>query len=111
MSTNVSKLYEMAMSITQIDLGVTIRRAYDTFCEQVVSVLIEWLLDLTKCCVGTDALVIKEIIAVELLSPRRKEMGYPSTLGRPFTLMTQVLQGLRLSSSIIQDYGGNLGCT
>ena len=83
MSTNVSKLYEMAMSITQIDLGVTIRRAYDTFCEQVVSVLIEWLLDLTKCCVGTDALVIKEIIAVELLSPRRKEMGYPINTRSP----------------------------
>lgn len=83
MSTNVPKLYEMAMSIAQIDLGVTIRRAYDTFCEQVVSVLIDWLLDLTKCRVGTDALIIQEIIAVELLSPRRKEMGYPINTRSP----------------------------
>jgi len=77
MNTNVSKLYEIAMSIAQIDLGVTIRRAYDTFCEQVVSVLIEWLADLMKCRIGMDPLVIREIIAAELLSNRRKEMGYP----------------------------------
>lgn len=83
MNINVPKLYEMAMSIAQIDLGVTIRRAYDTFCEQVVSVLIEWLADLTKCRIGTDALVIKEIIAAELLSPRRKEMGYPINTRSP----------------------------
>lgn len=83
MNTNVSKLYEMAMSIAQIDLGVTIRRAYDTFCEQVVSVLIEWLADLTKCRLDGDAMVIKEIIGAELLSPRRKEMGYPINTRSP----------------------------
>lgn len=63
----------MVMLIAQIDLGVTMRRAYDTFCEQVVSVLMEWLANLTKCRVGTAALVIREIIVAELLSPRRKE--------------------------------------
>lgn len=83
MNTNVPKLYEMAMSIAQIDLGVTIRRAFDTFCEQVVSVLIEWLADLTKCHVDGDAMVIKEIIAAELLSHRRKEMGYPINTRSP----------------------------
>jgi E3 ubiquitin-protein ligase UBR1 len=83
MNNNVPKLHEMAMSIAQIDLGVTIRRAYDTFCEQVVSVLIEWLADLTKCTLGIDGLVIKEIIAFELLSPRKKEMGYPINTRSP----------------------------
>ena len=36
MNSNVGQLLEMAQAIEQIDLGVTIRRAYDTFCEQVV---------------------------------------------------------------------------
>ncbi len=39
-----AKLLEMARSMAQIDMGVTIRRAYDTFCEQAVAVIIECLL-------------------------------------------------------------------
>ncbi|EEB86883.1 hypothetical protein MPER_16009, partial [Moniliophthora perniciosa FA553] len=54
MSTDVPRLLEMAQTIAQIDLGVTIRRAYDTFREQVASVIIEWLVDLTQCRLGTD---------------------------------------------------------
>ncbi|TFK38761.1 hypothetical protein BDQ12DRAFT_99504 [Crucibulum laeve] len=73
MNTNVTRLLETALAITQIDLGVTIRRAYDTFCEQMVSVVIEWLLDLTRSRLGTDTLVIREVLAAELLAPRRRE--------------------------------------
>lgn len=71
MNTNVNRLLETAQAITQIDLGVTIRRAYDTFCEQVVGVIIEWLVDLTRSRLGMDTLAIREVITAELLSPRR----------------------------------------
>ncbi|KAF8879924.1 hypothetical protein BD779DRAFT_1550399 [Infundibulicybe gibba] len=75
MNTNVARLLEMAQSITQIDLGVTIRRAYDTFREQVAAVIIEWLLDLTRSRLGTDTLILREVMAAELLSPRKRESG------------------------------------
>ncbi|KAI0960979.1 hypothetical protein AcV7_000205 [Taiwanofungus camphoratus] len=71
MNTNVARLLEMAHCISQIDLGVTVRRAYDTFREQVAAVIIEWLLDLTRSRLGTDTLVLREVIASELLAPRK----------------------------------------
>ena len=73
MNSNVGRLLEMAQAIGQIDLGVTIRRAYDTFCEQIVGVIIEWLLDLSRSRLGTDTIVIREMIAAELLSPRKRD--------------------------------------
>jgi E3 ubiquitin-protein ligase UBR1 len=73
MSTHVARLLEVAQTISQIDLGVTIRRAYDTFREQVAAVLVEWLLDLTRARLSTDTLVLRELIAAELLSPRKRE--------------------------------------
>ncbi|KAI0719055.1 hypothetical protein C8T65DRAFT_604021 [Cerioporus squamosus] len=71
MSTNTARLLEIAQTIAQIDLGVTVRRAYDTFREQVSAVIIEWLLDLTRSRLSTDALVLREILAQELLTQRR----------------------------------------
>lgn len=71
--SDVPRLLEAAHIMTKIELGVTIRRAYDTFREQVACVIVEWLLDLTRSRLGTDTLIIKEIIAAELLSPRRQE--------------------------------------
>lgn len=73
MNSNVTRLLETAQAIAQIDLGVTIRRAYDTFCEQVVGVLIEWLLDLSRSRLGTDTLIIREALGAELLSPRKRD--------------------------------------
>ncbi|KAG8220614.1 hypothetical protein J3R82DRAFT_2867 [Butyriboletus roseoflavus] len=73
MNTNVPRLLEVAQVISKIEIGVTIRRAYDTFREQVVVVIIEWLLDLTRSRLGADTLIIREVIAAELLSPRRRE--------------------------------------
>ncbi|OBZ78672.1 E3 ubiquitin-protein ligase ubr1 [Grifola frondosa] len=61
----------MAQAIAQIDLGVTVRRSYDTFREQVTAVIIEWLLDLTRSRIGSDTLYLREIIALELLSVRK----------------------------------------
>lgn len=73
MSVDVAHLLEVAQSITQIDLGVTVRRAYDTFREQVSTVIIEWLLDLTQSRLGSDTLILREVLAEELLSPRRRD--------------------------------------
>lgn len=72
-NSNATRLLEVATSITQVDLGVTIRRAYDTFREQIVAVIIEWLLDLTQSRLGTDTLILREVVSEELLSLRQKE--------------------------------------
>ena len=79
MNANVSRLLEVAQTISQVDLGVTVRRAYDTFREQVVAVIIEWLLDLTRSRLGSDTVILREIIAAELLSPRRRDNSTYST--------------------------------
>ena len=73
MNSNVTRLLEIAQVLNNIDLGVTVRRAYDTFREQMSEVIIEWLLDLSRCRLATDALVIREFITTELLSPRKRE--------------------------------------
>lgn len=71
MSTSTARLLEVAQAVAQIDLGVTVRRAFDTFREQVSAVVIEWLLDLTRSRLSSDALILREILASELLCPRR----------------------------------------
>ncbi|KAJ6605368.1 hypothetical protein DFH09DRAFT_203423 [Mycena vulgaris] len=68
------RLLEIAQALTQIDLGVTMRRSYDTFREQVVGVITEWLLDLTRSRLGADTLVLREILARELLAPPRTKL-------------------------------------
>lgn len=68
---NGAKLLEMAQGLATIDLGVTVRRAHDTFREQIVAVIIEWLLDLTSSRLGSDTLILREIISEELLARRR----------------------------------------
>ena len=73
MASYSPRLLEMANGLSKIELGVTVRRVYDTFREQISSVLIDWLLDLTRCRLGEDTDVIREIIAAELLSPRRRD--------------------------------------
>ncbi|KAI6020986.1 hypothetical protein BKA83DRAFT_4293656 [Pisolithus microcarpus] len=73
MNANAGRLLEIAMIISKIELGVTVRRAYDTFREQVAMVIIEWLVDLTRSRLGADTLITREVIAAELLSPRRRE--------------------------------------
>ncbi|PSR82970.1 hypothetical protein PHLCEN_2v5940 [Hermanssonia centrifuga] len=79
MNSSIPRLLELGQTISQIDLGVTIRRAYDTFREQVTSVIIEWLLDLTRSRMASDTLCLREVIASELLSQRKQ------TYGRGFT--------------------------
>lgn len=73
MSDNVMRLLDIGTRLNQMDIGVTIRRTFDTFREQVAAVIIEWLLDLTLCRLGTDTLVLREVISAELLLPRKKD--------------------------------------
>jgi E3 ubiquitin-protein ligase UBR1 len=75
MHANAARLLETARTFSQIDLGVTVRRAYDTFREQISVVIIEWILDLTRSRLGTDTHIMREVIASQLLAPRK-----PSTL-------------------------------
>lgn len=67
------RLLDIGTRLNQMDIGVTIRRTFDTFREQVVAIIIEWLLDLTRSRLGTDSLVLREIICAELLSSRKKD--------------------------------------
>ncbi|TFY60974.1 hypothetical protein EVJ58_g4798 [Rhodofomes roseus] len=71
MHINSTRLLEMAQSFAHIDLGVTVRRAYDTFREQIAMVVIEWLLDLTRSRLRSDTLILREVVAAELLAPRK----------------------------------------
>lgn len=98
MNTNVTRLLEVAQAITQIDLGVTIRRAYDTFREQVVSVIIEWLLDLTRSRLGTDTLILREVIGAELLSPRRRDSGSFNNTPQTAISLTDIMNPTRLDA-------------
>lgn len=98
MNTNIARLLEVAQTISQIDIGVTIRRAYDTFREQVVAVIIEWLLDLTRSRLGTDTLVLREIIAAELLSPRRRDNS--SYSNNPYGASAEAVTGVSDPSRI-----------
>ena len=63
----------IASRLSQIDLGVTVRRASDTFREQLSAFLIEWLVDLGKCTInGTDGITLKEMVASCLFAPRTR---------------------------------------
>jgi len=70
---DTEKLLEVAHLIANIDMGVTVRRAYDTFREEMAALIIEWLLDLMRCHVVGDPLLLRELVAAELLQPRRKD--------------------------------------
>jgi len=72
---DATRLLETARAFSQIDLGVTVRRAYDTFREQISVLIIEWILDLTRSRLGANTHIIREVIASQLLAPRK-----PNTL-------------------------------
>lgn len=72
LSDDFAKLLDVGTRLHQIDLGVTIRRSFDTFREEISGIMIEWLLDLTICRVGTDVTVLRELICLELLHPRKR---------------------------------------
>jgi E3 ubiquitin-protein ligase UBR1 len=77
--TDVQQLLTTASLINQIDLGVTARRVHDYFREQIVAVVVEWLLDLTQSRLMSDNIVIREIIGSELLAQRKKDSSSLTT--------------------------------
>jgi E3 ubiquitin-protein ligase UBR1 len=76
-----SRVLENAKAIAHIDIGVTVRGAYDTFQEQLSDVIIEWMLDLSKCRIGTDRTLLREVIAMELFSLRKRDTTATMTTG------------------------------
>ena len=97
MSTDVPRVLDIAQKIAQIELGVTVRRAYDTFREQVVAVIIEWLLDLTRARLGTDTVVLKEVIAEELLVPRKRSNAMVNLPSEVLSIETEVPDAVRIT--------------
>ena len=75
MHPNASRLLETARTLSQVEVGVTVRRTYDAFREQISVVIIELSSDLTRSRLGTDTHIMREVIASQLLARRR-----PSTL-------------------------------
>ncbi|KAH9982124.1 hypothetical protein BGW80DRAFT_1247094 [Lactifluus volemus] len=97
MSTDVPRVLDIAQKIAQIELGVTVRRAYDTFREQVVAVIIEWLLDLTRARLGTDTVILKEVIAEELLLPRRRSNATTNLPPEVLSIETETSNAVRVT--------------
>ncbi|KIY52668.1 hypothetical protein FISHEDRAFT_34734 [Fistulina hepatica ATCC 64428] len=87
-SANAHRLLEQAHFMAQIDLGVTVRRAYDTFREQMSDVLIDWLRDLSRVRIdfrrlpgaeqrglGRDPMMVRHII-FDAFMQRRNSMSF-----------------------------------
>ena len=71
-STNISELLRIAGIIEGIKITVTIRSSRDTFREQMCSTMIQWLVDISGCSVGSNHHVLKHTICREMLKLWRK---------------------------------------
>ncbi|KAL7415119.1 hypothetical protein BDY24DRAFT_383763 [Mrakia frigida] len=69
-SDNVPRLLHIAHTLSQIDLGVTLRSSHDTFRESVSAVMISFLLDLCTSTVASSPTLLRKFIADELFAPR-----------------------------------------
>ncbi|KAK4160954.1 E3 ubiquitin-protein ligase [Cladorrhinum sp. PSN259] len=74
---SIEKLIEVAGVLERIRVTVTIRSARDTFREEMVGTMIEWLMDISGCSVGQDNQILRQIVCEEMLKPWRK--GSPAT--------------------------------
>ncbi|KAF7295603.1 E3 ubiquitin-protein ligase [Mycena indigotica] len=112
-SADAARLLTIAHRLAQIDLGVTIRRGHDTFRECILAVLIEWLLDLTRAQLGSDALILKEIVGKELLTPPRAKLTSHSEVPNRTRIDCLFLDHTKLWKSprlmIKEIYAGILG--
>jgi len=97
MSTDVPHILDVAQKFAQIELGITVRRAYDTFREQVVAVIVEWLLDLTRARLDTDTIILKEVIAEELLVPRRRSSAMANLPSEVLSIETEMPDAVRIT--------------
>ncbi|KAF4634958.1 hypothetical protein G7Y89_g3131 [Cudoniella acicularis] len=66
-SFDVDELLKVSEKIEHIKVTVTIRSARDTFREQMVGTIIEWLGDIAGCSVGPDHSILRQVICEEML--------------------------------------------
>jgi len=74
-SPNPVSAFHTASMFQQIDLGVTLRSAADTFKEEVAGMLIGWLADMCQSTIGGDEDTFKRLVAQSLLEPRPIKNG------------------------------------
>lgn len=73
-SEDLSRTLKIAKHLSNVDLGVTVRRARDTFREQTTAILIEWLVDLIRSYIyGNDGMTVRELVAARLFDRRNKD--------------------------------------
>ncbi|KAK0618438.1 hypothetical protein B0T17DRAFT_537937 [Bombardia bombarda] len=70
--SSLPKLLEVAEILERIRVTVTIRSARDTFREQMVGTMIEWLNDISGCSVGEDHQILRITVCEEMLKPWRR---------------------------------------
>ncbi|KAH8647589.1 hypothetical protein BGZ60DRAFT_391131 [Tricladium varicosporioides] len=64
---DIDELLKVSEKIEHIKVTVTIRSARDTFREQMVGTIIEWLSDIAGCSVGPDHSILRQVICEEML--------------------------------------------
>ncbi|KAK4647518.1 E3 ubiquitin-protein ligase ubr1 [Podospora bellae-mahoneyi] len=69
---SIEKLIEVAEVLERIRVTVTIRSARDTFREQMVSTMVDWLRDISGCSVGNDHNILRQVVCEEMLKPWRR---------------------------------------
>ncbi|KIO33562.1 hypothetical protein M407DRAFT_231664 [Tulasnella calospora MUT 4182] len=95
-SSNIPKLLGAAKQIASIEMGVTLRRAYDVFREQVSAVIIEWLMDLTQCRILNDCITLREVIAAETYAPRKKDSSSLTSNQEATKVLAEIKDAARL---------------
>jgi len=95
-SSTITRVLSVARQISNIDLGVTVRRSFDTFREQLSAVIIEWLMDLTQCRLSNDPIVLREVIAAEAYSARKKDSSSLTTNTEASKVYMEIKDAARL---------------
>ncbi|KAG8871411.1 hypothetical protein FRB97_008711, partial [Tulasnella sp. 331] len=75
--------------IQGVDIGVTV--PYDTFREEVLAVIIEWLMDLMLCRLLNDISTLREVVAAEIYLSREKESSSLTSNQEPFTSLLSII--------------------
>ncbi|KAG9039114.1 hypothetical protein FRB95_012825 [Tulasnella sp. JGI-2019a] len=95
-SSNMSRLLSVSRQIQGVDMGVTVRRAYDTFREEVSAVIIEWLMDLMQCRLLNDTIILREVVAAEVYSPRKKDSSSLTSNQEATKVLAEIKDAARL---------------
>ncbi|KAG8936929.1 hypothetical protein FRC02_010019 [Tulasnella sp. 418] len=95
-SSQIPLVLSTARQIANIDMAVTVRRAYDTFREQVSAVIVEWLVDLMQCRLANDAIILREVVAAEVYAPRKKDSSSLSSNQEATKVLAEIKDAARL---------------